>query len=77
LLETVEAIIKALLLLLRLIVEAGHALDISLSASGRFVIRTIWPFHWTKQVTYPRIAELLVGFASWCLLVYLIIIYWL
>ncbi len=70
-LEIIEAVLKGLALLFRLIIEAGHMLDITLSGSGRFLIKAFYPPHWKKKVTYNRAFEYAIGILSWCLFGYL------
>ena len=68
-LEVLEAIFKGFITLTRLFVEGG-LLDVSLSATGRFVIRLLYPPHWFRSVTYPVVSERLIGILVWCALAY-------
>lgn len=69
-LEILEGIIKGLGILLRVTVESGTLLDISLSGTGRFFITLFYPPHWNKKVTYNHSVEIITGIIIWALLSY-------
>ncbi|WP_415911298.1 hypothetical protein [Neptuniibacter sp. QD37_11] len=71
-LEILEAVIKGLGLLLRLAIEGGVLLDMSLSATGRYSIKTVYPPHWNKQVRYGDAVERLAGAVIWCISAYIL-----
>lgn len=62
-LELIEGALRGGGILLRLLVEAGAILDISLAAIGRTIIRVCWPPHWKRGCRYPRLVEQSVGLA--------------
>ena len=69
-LELIEGVTKGLRYLLDALISSGTIWDISLSGTGRFVIKAFYPPHWFKSVSYNKFVERLVGFAAWILLGY-------
>lgn len=67
-LEVLEFIIKGAGLFLRLMVESGHLLDLSLSGTGRWCIKLFYPPHWNRKVQYPKPIERGVGAMVWSLI---------
>jgi len=62
--DIVEGILKGFALLLRLFVEGG-LLDVSLSGTGRFFIKLVYPPHWFKKAEYPKALERWIGVIAW------------
>jgi hypothetical protein len=67
-LELLEVLARAFLLLGRLILEAGAVLDISLRIPGRWLLRSLWPPHWFKPRSYCAWLESAAGCVFWLLL---------
>ena len=67
-LELLEVLARAFLLLGRLILEAGAVLDISLRIPGRCLLRCLWPPHWFNPRSYPGWLESAAGCVFWLLL---------
>ncbi|MAG66057.1 MAG: hypothetical protein CMK74_09315 [Pseudomonadales bacterium] len=68
-LELLEALARGLLLLGRLILEAGAVLDLSLRLPGRWLLRCLWPPHWFRPRSYHAWLESAAGIVCWLLLV--------
>ena len=68
-LELLEVLARAFLLLGRLILEAGAVLDISLRTPGRCLLRCLWPPHWFRPRSYHAWLESAAGIVFWLLLV--------
>lgn len=66
-LELLEALVRGLLLLGRLILEAGAVLDLSLRIPGRGLLRCLWPPHWLRRHTYSARLETTAGVLFWLL----------
>ncbi|WP_415901163.1 hypothetical protein ACMXYR_08200 [Neptuniibacter sp. QD29_5] len=71
-LEIIETVIKGLGLLLKLAIEGGVLLDISISTTGRYSIKAVYPPHWNKQVSYGDAVERIVGAVVWCISAYVL-----
>ena len=69
LLEMIEGIFKGFALLLKLFVEGGF-FDVSLSLTGRFLLRAAYPPHWFKTVSYNHTLERCIGAVVWVLFAY-------
>lgn len=69
-LELLEALARGLLLLGRLILEAGAVLDLSLRFPGRGLLRCLWPPHWLRRHTYNAWLETTAGVIFWLLLAF-------
>jgi hypothetical protein len=67
-LELLEALARGLLLLGRLMLEAGAVLDISLRIPGRWLLRCLWPPHWFKPHIYRGWLESAAGTVFWLVL---------
>jgi hypothetical protein len=67
--EIIEGIFKGFALLLKLFVEGGF-FDMSLSLTGRFFIKTVYPPHWFKKVSYNQTFERYIGAVVWVLFAY-------
>lgn len=67
-LELLEALGRGLLLLGRMILEAGVVLDISLRLPGRWLLRCLWPPHWLHPRSYNSWLEVVAGIVFWLLL---------
>ena len=66
-LELLEALARGLLLLGRLILEAGAVLDLSLRLPGRWLLRCLWPPHWFRPRSYHAGLESADGLVFWLL----------
>lgn len=70
--ELFEGVLKVLWTLFRVLIEGGVNFgNLSLSGTGRFIIRLLYPPHWCQPDThYPLLLERVVGLCVWIMLLY-------